>query len=125
MNVFSLLDQIAARHPRTGAVFLGDQQIWTFAQLRSRALKIASALRGHFQLGDRIAVMSENRPEYIELFFGIWAAGMAATPINAKLHAKEAVQILETRVLLRFSFRPGLPQGLEKLSTDRPKRTVE
>jgi acyl-CoA synthetase (AMP-forming)/AMP-acid ligase II len=112
LNVFSLLDQIAARHPRTGAVFLGDQQIWTFAQLRSRALKISSALRGHFQLGDRIAVMSENRPEYIELFFGIWAAGMAATPINAKLHAKEAVQILEDSGAAAVFVSPRLAAGL-------------
>ncbi|WP_087002795.1 acyl-CoA synthetase [Rhizobium sullae] len=112
MNVFSLLDQIAARHPQQGAVFLGDQQVWTFAQLRSRALKIAAALHRSFQIGDRIAVMSENRPEYIELFFGIWAAGMAATPVNVKLHVKEAVQILEDSGAAAVFVSPKLASGL-------------
>jgi acyl-CoA synthetase (AMP-forming)/AMP-acid ligase II len=43
----------------------------------------------------RIAVVSENRPEYVELLFGIWAAGMIATPINAKLHPREMIEIFE------------------------------
>jgi acyl-CoA synthetase (AMP-forming)/AMP-acid ligase II len=95
LNLYSLLDQAAIRFPERGAVFSGELQVSSFAELRSRALKIAAALRRDFAAGDRIAIMSENRPEYIELLFGIWAAGMVATPVNAKLHAREAVQILE------------------------------
>lgn len=95
MNIFTLLDQSARRFPDNGAVFLGSRQLLTFSGLRSRALKIAAALRRDFAPGVRIAVFSENRPEYIELFFGIWAAGMVVTPINGKLHPREVVQILE------------------------------
>ena len=95
MNIFSLLDQSARRFPDNGAVYLGPTQLWTFSELRSRALKIAAALRRDFAPGDRIAIFSENCPEYIELFFGIWAAGMVVTPINGKLHPREVVQILE------------------------------
>lgn len=43
--------------------------------------------------GDRIAIVSENCPEYIEILFACWAKGAVAVPINAKLHAAEVRQI--------------------------------
>ena len=95
MNLFALLDQTASRLPDHGAIYLGSRQLLTFAELRERALHIASSLRSRCEPGARIAVVSENRPEYVELLFGIWAAGMIATPINAKLHTKEMMQIVE------------------------------
>jgi long-chain acyl-CoA synthetase len=36
-----------------------------------------------------------NRVEYLELLYGIWAAGAVALPINFKLHPKEAAWIVE------------------------------
>jgi acyl-CoA synthetase (AMP-forming)/AMP-acid ligase II len=69
-------------------------------------------LRRDFAVGDRIAVMAENRPETIELFFGIWAAGMVLTPINAKLHAREAVQILEDSGAAAVFVSPKLADDL-------------
>jgi acyl-CoA synthetase (AMP-forming)/AMP-acid ligase II len=94
MNVFDLLDRPARRFPDHGAVYLGVERWLTFAQLRDRALRLAGSLaRG--RPGDRVALVSENRPEYIEILFAIWAAGQTAVPINAKLHPREIVAILE------------------------------
>ncbi|MGV6871939.1 AMP-binding protein [Pseudochelatococcus sp. B33] len=94
MNLFALLHATALRLPDRGAVYRGDRLVLTFAELRSRAAKIAHALRRDYVEGDRIAIFSENCPQYVELFFGIWAAGMVATPINGKLHEKEVSVIL-------------------------------
>ncbi|MBP2293680.1 AMP-binding protein [Azospirillum rugosum] len=117
MNLFSLLDQAATRFPNNGAVFRGTEQVHSFAELRSRALRLAAALRERGRPGDRIAIVSENAPEYVELFFAVWAAGMAATPINAKLHAKEVVQILEDAgasvVFVSGKLAPGLEHELK------------
>ncbi len=120
MNLFSLLDQAATRFPNDGAVFRGTDQVHSFAELRSRALRIAAALREHGRPGDRVAIVAENRPEYVELFFGIWAAGMAATPINAKLHAKEVVQILEDAQATVVFVSPKLAAGLERALEGSP-----
>ena len=73
MNLFSLLDQAATRFPERGAVFRGTEPVHSFAELRSRALRIAAGLRVSGQPGDRIAIATENVPEYVELFFAIWA----------------------------------------------------
>jgi fatty-acyl-CoA synthase len=95
VNVFAVLDQAAARFPDAGAVFHGARQVATWAQLRDRALRLAAALRERFGPGARIAVVAENRPEILELMFGIWAAECVYVPINYKLHAIEMGQILE------------------------------
>ncbi|MDR5651202.1 AMP-binding protein [Ruixingdingia sedimenti] len=95
MNLFHLLDQAATRFPDHGAVYLGADRVATYAELRLRSLRLAAGLQRDCAPGARIAVFSENCPQYVELMFGIWAGSMVFAPINAKLHPKEAVQILE------------------------------
>ena len=112
MNLYALLDQAALRFPQHGAVFLGTGQVASYAELRLRALRLASGLRARYRIGDRIAIASENRPEYVELLFGIWAAGLVAVPVNAKLHASEIVQILEDAQAAAVFVSPKLADDL-------------
>ena len=88
MNVFSLLDQAARRLPQHGAVYSGTSQVMTYAELRARSLQLATGLRRTLRPGARVAIASENRAEYLELMFGIWAAELVVVPLNAKLHPK-------------------------------------
>jgi fatty-acyl-CoA synthase len=94
VNLFALLDQSAARFGDRGAVYRGEQQMSTWAQLRDRAARFAGSLR---VLGPkaRIAVATENSPEIIEIMFGTWAAECVYLPINYKLHPREMQQILD------------------------------
>ena len=94
MSLFSLLDQAAARYPDRGAVYLGTEQVSTWAELRRRALGLASAIRAAFEPGTRVAVATENCPEIVELMFGIWAAECVFVPLNYKLHPREMADIL-------------------------------
>jgi acyl-CoA synthetase (AMP-forming)/AMP-acid ligase II len=45
--------------------------------------------------GDRVALAMKNCPQYWELLFACWHAGLTAVPMNAKLHAKEFAYIIE------------------------------
>ena len=110
MNLFSLLDQTALRYPDHGAVFHGLQQVLTWRELRSRALSLATGIRQRCKPGDRIALVSENRCEYVELIFAAWAAEATIVPVNFKLHDKEVAQILEdAEVSLVFASPKLLP----------------
>jgi fatty-acyl-CoA synthase len=95
VNLFALLDQGAQRFPDHGAVYHGRDRCSTWSELRDRALRLAGALREQYPAGARIAIASENRPEIVELMFGIWAAECVAVPINYKLHPREMTQIFD------------------------------
>src|ERR1700730_3375049 len=95
LNLFTVLDQAAARFPDRGALYHGERRLCTWLELRDRALRVASTIRTQYGAGARIAVASENRPEIVELMFAIWAAECVLVPINYKLHPREMVQIID------------------------------
>ena len=75
----------------------------TFGELRASAWRVANAMREIAGPGDRIAILAENLPEYVECYYGVPAAGMALTFLNYRLHPREWAWILgnaEARVLL-------------------------
>ena len=90
MNLFSFLESTARRWPAGDAVFSGTRCVRNWAQLRERALRFAGALGAE---PVRVAIVSENCPEYLELVFGAWAAGSAVVPLNYKLHPREIAEI--------------------------------
>jgi len=49
----------------------------------------------NLKAGDRVALAMKNCPQYWEMLFACWHAGLTAVPMNAKLHAKEFEYIVE------------------------------
>jgi acyl-CoA synthetase (AMP-forming)/AMP-acid ligase II len=76
-------------------VFSGERQLCTWAELRERALRLATSIRQQSGPGARIAIASENRPEIVELMFATWAAECVVVPVNFKLHPREMAEILD------------------------------
>ncbi|AWI81098.1 AMP-dependent synthetase [Parazoarcus communis] len=97
MNVAQLLARSARVHPERAAVLLGERVLFDYRELADRAARIAGYLRGQagLKLGDRVALFMHNCPEYLEVLYGAWWAGLAVVPINAKLHAREAAYVVE------------------------------
>jgi long-chain acyl-CoA synthetase len=97
MNIASWLERSALSHPALPAAASGTLVVATYGQLAERAARLASTLRERFALvpGDRVAIAAKNSHHYLELLYGIWHAGLAAVPANAKLHGAELGYILE------------------------------
>jgi acyl-CoA synthetase (AMP-forming)/AMP-acid ligase II len=93
MSLFSFLMDSARRYPNKPAVCHGPHRYLSYAELQRRALALGTALKKHGAPGARVLVASANCPEYPEILFGIWAAGMVAVPLNAKLHPREMEEI--------------------------------
>jgi fatty-acyl-CoA synthase len=97
MNLVTWLARAAARDPGRIAVFRGASPWATYGELATRVARLASGLRGRYGLapGDRVAIAMKNAPEYLEAMYAVWWAGLAAVPVNAKLHEKEVAWIVE------------------------------
>ena len=96
MNLALWLQRHARTDPARTAVFVGASPWKSYTRLAADAASLASGLRGKLGLvpGDRVALVMANAPEYPEILLGIWWAGLAAVPVNAKLHPREVAFIL-------------------------------
>ena len=127
MNLASWLSRSGLAHPALPAAALGTRVVATYGEVAARAAKLARALHEQFKLapGDRVAIAAKNSPHYLELMYGIWHAGLAAVPANAKLHGSELGYILEhsgARVCFASSgldsdIAPHAPRNVERLVT--------
>ena len=90
-NIALGLKQAGHIHGNRPAVALGRTTLQSYSQLAERAARLANGLQGKLGLqpGDRIAIASKNRPEYVEAMYGVWWGSFAAVPANAKLHGAE------------------------------------
>jgi long-chain acyl-CoA synthetase len=91
----SLLE-LAAAHPDALAVDDGTTRR-SFAELVDRATRVARLLREDLGLApdDHVAVLMENRTEYLEIVIGAILAGVWLTPINWHLARDEIAYIVE------------------------------
>ena len=113
MSLFSLLDRTARQWPQAGAVYRGTHCLQTWSVLHQRALSLAHTLLHNVPAGSRIAIVSENSPNYLELMFGTWAAHQAVVPINYKLHPQEMAQIILDAEPAWIFASPALADGLQ------------
>ncbi|MBI3706873.1 MAG: AMP-binding protein [Proteobacteria bacterium] len=97
MNLARHLLRTARVYPDGTALARGDTPCATWRELARRAAGLAAGLRERLNLapGDRVALIMKNCPTYVEALYGCWIAGLAAVPVNAKLHPKEIAYILD------------------------------
>ena len=83
----------AGRRPGRPAVYFEDRTV-TFAELSERVHRVANAFGAAASSGDRVAVLADNCPEYLECLYGLPEAGLTATLVNQRLTAPEIEGIL-------------------------------
>jgi long-chain acyl-CoA synthetase len=127
MNIALWLERTGKSHPGLPAAALGERVVLDYGTLAQRAARLGGALRDRLRLGpgERVAIVAKNCPAYLETLYGIWHAGLAAVPANAKLHGAELGYILEhsgARVCfasdgLAAEIAPHAPASLAQLIT--------
>lgn len=97
MNLAAWLARAGRSRPEQTALARGFEPVATYRDFAGRSARLAGALRGRYGLeaGDRVAIVAKNGPHYLEALYAIWWAGLAAVPVNAKLHGAEIGWILE------------------------------
>lgn len=103
----------------------GEGRTISFGELSDRSRRIAGALRGAVGLeqGDRVVLSMENLPEFYEVLFACWAAGLAAVPVNPKLHPREVSHIVSDSGARAVFTSEKLVGELELFLRELPRRT--
>ena len=119
MNLVHLLLRSARWLPDQPAIAVGKRPLLTYGELASRVCRLSAGLKRKLDLkpGDRVALAMKNCPEYHQVLFACWHAGLTAVPMNAKLHPKEFAYILENSGARACFVTPDLaaavPSGIE------------
>ena len=97
MNLAHLLARAARAYPDHPAIATGTGAGIAYRDLADRVGCLAAGMTARFGLspGERIAIVMRNCPEFYEILFAVWHAGLAAVPINAKLHRREFAYMLD------------------------------
>lgn len=97
-HLLRVMRESAARYPHRPALRVrehGSWREWTYAQFESDVLALGAALiELGLQPGDRVAIFSDNRPEWSIADFAIMAAGGVSVTIYATSTPAQARHIL-------------------------------
>lgn len=130
MNLF---DAIFTHDPSSPAIYFGRRKI-TYGELRAQTLKMARVIRSFgVEPGDRVALLLNDSPEFVEAFIATCSLGAIAVPINMALRAEEQCSILHnsgaTLAFMEADIRSDLlthaPEKLQLLKTVVTAQTLE
>ena len=129
MNLAQLLFRTARRSPSSPAIRKGAALYADYGHFWDRVARLAGGMKTSLGLakGERVALAMKNSPEYLEVLFACWAAGLAAVPMNAKLHRNEFKYMLENSGARVLFSNGGLTASLQSLmeETANLKRLVD
>ncbi len=115
---------------RTGLVDATTGRRFTYADLDGRANRTARLLRAHdIDEGDRVAVVSRNRPAVVDLFFATGKTGSVLAPLSHRLAPPELGELLDRvdpgLVVVEAPFRDDVRQAIESASVEPSVLVVE
>ncbi len=94
---------LAAHHAPDQVAIRFQDRVLTYRDLLRRCWRLSNALAKVGEAGDRVAILAENCPEYVECYYGVPGAAMALTLLNYRLSGRELAYIIgnaEPRVLV-------------------------
>lgn len=97
-DIIEFLEKINKKYGSQIALQIKDGKGYrrvSYLELGNRTIDVSSTLiKLGVQKGDRVAIISENRPEWVIAFFGIISCGAIGVPLDNKLKEKELTYIL-------------------------------
>lgn len=125
MNIASILMNAGRTFGDRPAMSVGDECQADYAAMALRSARLAGGLIAQMRLqpGDRVMLAMSNCPQYFELMFAVWHAGLALVPVNAKLHPKEIAWIAQDSAVKACFCTADLMEPIMALASDMPTVT--
>jgi long-chain acyl-CoA synthetase len=122
-------EEIVRRFPERTAFRLKTPQGYptvSYSEAHSRAKTVAVGLiASGLKRGSRVAILSENRPEWVIVYLGIYLSGMTAVPLDTQISPVEWKRLIDDADA-RTIFVSGrlMPQLREAIKASNPPRWV-
>lgn len=105
-----------------GKMFLREHNTdarWTYSDFNNRANNLASYLRDELKIkrGERIAVYSKNRAEYVLLFFACVKTGAILVPLNFRLTPVELDTLISDADPVLFFYEKEFEQQIGEIKS--------
>jgi fatty-acyl-CoA synthase len=111
VTVGDLVREGARRWPGRRAVAETSGASVSYAELDDRTDRLAGALLAHgLEAGDRVAAWMEDGIPYVELYLAAAKAGLVMVPINVRLRAAEARELLVDAQPRALCWTPGVTE---------------
>lgn len=120
MDLCQLIERNAAFTPDKTAIRFHDEAL-TYAAFACRIQHCASALQSELGVrpGDRVAILSLNRPDYLVLLYACARLGAMLVPMNWRLSIPEQLFILQDAganvLVLEHAFADVIPELIQSM----------
>ncbi|MEV5652826.1 long-chain-fatty-acid--CoA ligase [Nocardia sp. NPDC052254] len=114
MLIGDIVEYGARKHPDRIAVRFENETL-DYRALRDGCRRLANALLGVADPGDRVAILSTNNTHYLHCYYGVPMAGMALTILNFRLHPDQIAGLIQhsgARVLIVAQEFADLVRGI-------------
>jgi fatty-acyl-CoA synthase len=125
MDLSDLIERNAAFTPdKPATVFEGETL--TYSAFSARIERTARALKAEFGVsrGDRIAILSLNRPDYLVLLYACARLGAMLVPLNWRLAVAEQLFILSDASVKVLALEQALAENLPALEKSLPDTSI-
>lgn len=110
MTLWEMMEQTAQRRGNHIAAWFAEQTM-TYEQLHQTSLRVMGALQAAgIGIGDRVAVMLPNCPQYLAIYYAVTGLGATLIQINPMSTPTELTFLLtDSGATLLFAYGPLLP----------------
>ncbi len=100
MTIRTVIDEAVAKGPGRMALVYKQNGQWVRRTYRQFAERVRLAAEGFARLGvepkrDLVALILENRPEWVEIYSALAATGVTVVPVDPKLRGPEIAYVLQ------------------------------
>jgi long-chain acyl-CoA synthetase len=131
-NLIELFDACTKNHRGRVAMRIereGREERYTYGDFRECALRAAAFLKGlkerPIQPGDRVALLSENAPEWGMAYFGIIRTGATVIPLEKESTTEDVVRLLRLGQARALVISPALREKHRELGTKLSESGVD
>ena len=125
MDLSDLIARNAAFTPDKPALIF-DGEVFSYRVFHERIETAAKALKAEFGVsrGDRVAILSLNRPDYLVLLYACARLGAILVPLNWRLAVAEQMFILSDASVKVLVLEPAFAEILPAVAKDLPDTRI-